>query len=148
MLWIGIALVCLLAIILTIRNSPTTWCKVFVAPSTIPNGGRGVFARVPISKGEIIETCPAIVITERYLHSSGPVQDYVFASAREDGSSLLAHGSCGLFNHSDTPNAAFRTTLSDDVIITATRHIAPGKEIFISYGPDYWQARNQVPTPA
>ncbi len=120
-------------------------CKVYVAQSTVPRAGNGVFARVPLRQGQVIETCPALVLKEEDLEGSGPVKDYVFMSVRRDGTNLLAHGNCGLFNHSDTPNAAFDTTLGDDVIISATQDIAPGEEIFISYGPDYWRARNQVP---
>jgi SET domain-containing protein len=60
---------------------------------------------------------------------------------------VCATGLCSMYNHDDTPNAEWRVVgtprdaYSWRVIVTAIRSIAPGDEIFISYGDDYWKAR-------
>lgn len=57
-------------------------------------------------------------------------EGYVFTWG--DGSTALALGYGSLYNHSYDPNA---TTLEDgdELVITATRRIAVGDEIFINY---------------
>ena len=36
--------------------------KVYVAQSELTDAGRGVFAKVPLLKGEVIEVCPVIAV--------------------------------------------------------------------------------------
>ncbi|MFN3254488.1 MAG: SET domain-containing protein [Ilumatobacter sp.] len=97
-----------------------------------PSGaGRGVFATRMFKKGETIETCPMLIADEdRGDDLESGAEGYVFRWG--DGRTALALGYGSLYNHSYSPNA---TTLEtpDDLVITATRRIEPGDEIFINY---------------
>jgi hypothetical protein len=98
--------------------------------STI-GAGRGVFATRPIARGEVVETCPMLVVDDEQGDAlSIGAEGYVFGWG--DGATALALGYGSLYNHSFTPNA---TTLerSDELVITALRDIAAGDEIFINY---------------
>jgi hypothetical protein len=61
--------------------------------------GRGVFARRPIRKGEVIETCPVLVlpasVVEDFTVGVGP---YVFEWGTDTVALALGFGS--LYNHS------------------------------------------------
>lgn len=114
--------------------------------------GRGIFAARDIRRGEVIEECPLVVAPEE---SWGPaMEDYVFQHS--DGKSALALGMCSLYNHSDEYNAEYQlagsssevsSEGSDDMLrISAMRDIARGEQIFISYGPEWWEGRGRKPT--
>ncbi len=97
-----------------------------------PTGaGRGVFATRAFSTGDEIERCPMLIAddgNEEELEA-GAV-GYVFGWG--EGQTALALGYGSLYNHSYEPNATTLET-SDELIITATRNIAVGDEIYINY---------------
>ena len=94
--------------------------------------GRGVFASSPIARGEVIETCPMLVVDddERGEALSIGAEGYVFGWG--EGGTALALGYGSLYNHSFAPNATTLET-ADELVITALRDIAVGEEIFINY---------------
>ena len=94
--------------------------------------GRGVFARRPIEAGEVIETCPVLVLP------AGSVEDfpagiggYVFEWGR--GKLALALGYGSLYNHSYRPNARYVDLAGRTKLFTAIRDIATGEEITVNY---------------
>jgi SET domain-containing protein len=94
--------------------------------------GRGVFARRPIEAGEVIETCPVLVLP------AGAVEDvpagiggYVFEWGR--GQLALALGYGSLYNHSYRPNACYVDLAGRTKEFTAIRDIAAGEEITVNY---------------
>lgn len=98
--------------------------------STI-GAGRGVFATRAISRGEVIEACPMLVVDDEQGEAlARGAEGYVFGWG--DGATALALGYGSLYNHSFTPNA---TTLEtpDELVVTAVDDIAAGEEIFINY---------------
>ena len=95
--------------------------------------GRGVFAIAAIGAGEVVETCPVLRIPAAQLDAidSTLVFEYYYAW---DGDAGLALGFGSLYNHSNTPNAAYEKQLaSDTLVIRALNPIASGDEITTSY---------------
>jgi len=95
--------------------------------------GRGVFARVSIAKGTVIERVPVIVVpmgeivTER---RQSVVMDHAFEWDRKSIAIALGYG-C-LYNHSYEPNAeVYVSGLTQEFV--ALRRIRPGEEITFNY---------------
>ena len=96
--------------------------------------GRGVFALRPIRKGEIIESCPVLVLPAEAVgnddYKTG-LHDYCFAWGRGTVALVLGYGS--LYNHSYKPNARYDDVTPQTKEFTALRDIAAGEEITINY---------------
>jgi uncharacterized protein len=105
--------------------------KVFVAPSQVH--GRGVYAAQSFQEGEVIEIAPAIRIeTNPVCLDHTELKHYVFGN--DDEETLLALGYVSLYNHSiNNQNARFDVHY-DVVVVSATRHIDQGEELFVNYG--------------
>ncbi|ABN56593.1 MULTISPECIES: SET domain-containing protein [Methanoculleus] len=97
--------------------------------------GRGVFARRDLIPGELIETCPVIVLggaDEQELLDKTHLFDYYFAWG-ELAAVALGYGS--LYNHSRHANADHVCDLlRGEIRISAHRPISRGEEITINYG--------------
>lgn len=97
-----------------------------------PTGaGRGVFALRSFKKGEEIERCPMLIAEEgRGDELESGAEGYVFGWG--DGRTALALGFGSLYNHRYDSNAT-TTEVGDELIISATRKISVGDEIYINY---------------
>ena len=98
--------------------------------------GRCVFTTQALSEGDMIELCPAIILsrsdTEK-IHATG-LHDYYFIWDLNEGSSAIALGYGSLYNHSSSPNAEFETDHSSRMIkIIASRDIEAHEEICLDY---------------
>jgi uncharacterized protein len=94
--------------------------------------GRGVFARRPIEAGEVIETCPVLVLPAGSVEDvSAGIGGYVFEWGR--GRLALALGYGSLYNHSYRPNACYVDLAGRTKVFTAIRDIAAGEEITVNY---------------
>lgn len=107
--------------------------------------GQGVFATRNISKGEIIERCPYVVIDDDDLADANRLQDYLFNSPGQPGDYLCVLGYGMIYNHSYKPNAEWEIDEEDIQFIrfTALKPIADGEEIFQNYGDEYWATRGE-----
>jgi SET domain-containing protein len=100
----------------------------------IKGKGRGVFARRPIAKGEVIESVPVLVMTDDdYAKglSQTPLKDYCFAWGTNQVVLALGYGS--LYNHSYKPNARYEDIGPATKAFVALRTIARGEEITVNY---------------
>ncbi len=110
--------------------------------------GFGVFTREFIPKDTILEECHFI----RYKRDecqSLKINDYVYEMAdsdhtpeddRECNALVLGFGS--IYNHSFENNAHYLFDSEKNVFVyQAIRDIHPGEQIFISYGENWWQTR-------
>ena len=108
--------------------------KIYLAESSIPNADRGVFAKNPISEGELIESCPVIEVSLKDPANSdenGLLVDYFFYFG--DGLAL-ALGFGSVYNHSYEPNATYKKNLEAKTIeFIAIKEIAKGEEITVNY---------------
>lgn len=110
-----------------------------IGASTV--SGRGAFAAETVRKGDIVERCPALEVTDKDV--GGELLNYVFYGSDEK-KRLVAMGNGMLFNHSSTPNVAYYredTGLGAELVIYALRDIARGEELFYNYGDDWWTTR-------
>jgi SET domain-containing protein len=96
--------------------------------------GRGVFARRPIRKGEVIERVPMLVLPvgeDEDAPGWDGLEGYCFVWGRRTLALALGYGS--LYNHSYRPNARYEDVGRQVKVFTALRDIAPGEEITVNY---------------
>ena len=119
-------------------NPPT---KIYVESS--PIHGLGVFASEDINEGEILEVCPVIDMGMRFGDTSHILIDYRF-NWPQGGSpwdkQVVSTGFALLYNHSNTPNAAWRSNLENNTFeFYSIKNIKAGEEVFVWYGDViYW----------
>ncbi len=101
-----------------------------------PKKGRGVFASEDISRGELIEICPVIVLIEKdtRLLDQTILYEYYFLWENGKKATAILLGFGSIYNHSDTPNAETTSDLEEQTIaFTAIQDIKAGEEIVICY---------------
>jgi SET domain-containing protein len=99
--------------------------------------GRGVFAAIAISKGQIIEIAPYIHIpaAEYDRVADTTLSNYWYGA--NGRACAIGLGNTSLYNHSDAPNADYAIrTRSKTIKIVALENMAVGQEICIDYGYD------------
>ena len=106
--------------------------------------GRGVFAARAFAAGEEVEICPSVEVP-RADTSGGVLADYVFDSERGRDAVILVLGYGMLYNHAKDPNLEYEQDDAGVVTFYAVRSIAPGEELTISYGDEWWAARGSEP---
>lgn len=121
------------------KNNPYT-DKISIKKSLIPNSGRGVFANKDFKKGEIIEVCPLITDYKKNF-SNSKIADYTFKSKFKSDQEVIVFGMCSMYNHSNKFNV-HHTQDPENMIYKAARDIKNGEELYVSYGADYWDTRN------
>ena len=107
-----------------------------VCVRTVPGKGRGVFARRPIKKGDLIERAPVLLVPHRSLVGGiySPVLcRFLYLWNKNQVAISLGYGS--LYNHSFEPNAHYEHGRMA-IRYLALRDIVPGEEITINYNGD------------
>ncbi|MDR7133911.1 hypothetical protein J2X06_001095 [Lysobacter niastensis] len=98
--------------------------------------GRGVFASRPITEGEVVELCPALVLTQlRALPRA--LRNYVYCwskLAKGPPSSALALGYGSMYNHDNPSNLRYEALPDTGCMrFIAVRHIEAHEELTINY---------------
>jgi uncharacterized protein len=116
-------------------------CRLMVKKS--PIHGYGVFAAQTIPKGAIIEECHLLYAGE----GQSELWDYYFKGGQER---ILVLGNGSIYNHSEQPNAKHVFDQTNQLMIfSALKRIVAGEEICISYGKNWFDARElMVKTPS
>ncbi len=99
--------------------------------------GRGVYAHSAIKRNQIIERAPVIVMPRSQVSFSRKhvLSFYVWEWTPTTYALALGHGS--LYNHDDDPAVEVTPDYPNaELVYTATRRIAVGEEITISYAGD------------
>ena len=112
-----------------------------------PGRGRGVFAGQDFEEGDLIETCPVIVVpADEGIHLRlTTLGRYSFQWRRGSGV-VLGYGA--LINHSSSPNAAWDRDVDNNVMhFFAVRPIAKGEEITHDYGRRKYRPDSVDPPP-
>src|SRR5581483_11290976 len=111
--------------------------NVYLADSTIPKAGRGVFAARSINNsGEIIETCPVIDLPdkERKLLKNSELYNYYYLWGKQQNHAAIALGFGSLYNHSYEPNATYVKRIDDGLIdFIALKPIKKDEEVTVNY---------------
>ena len=114
--------------------------KISIKNSLISGGGRGVFAEKDFKKGEVIEVCPLITDYKKNFENS-KIKDYTFKSKFKKDQEVIVFGMCSMYNHSNDFNVHHNQD-PENMIYTASRDIKKGEELYVNYGGDYWNSRN------
>jgi hypothetical protein len=132
--------------------------RFYLAPSRLPDGGTGVFAAVPLKKGEWMEIVGVMVECAAVANRcTAYAHDYKFASRIKDNDRyIVPMGFAGMVNHAvngvgmnmkleylrgvtpKNPNAG-------SAVLMVTRDVAKDEELLHHYGADWdkrlgWQA--------
>jgi uncharacterized protein len=121
--------------------------KIYIDRSRIPNSGRGVFARVDIRKGEIIERCPVIEIPpgDTANLTDSIIITYVYHLGKNKTHTLFPLGFGALYNHTYTPNAEYQGVLKEGFInFIAIEDIGKDEEITVNYNPEKSAIKNPL----
>lgn len=107
-------------------------------------GDRGVFAKVDIKAGEVVEVCPLVIDKRSNVPIGTAIDDYVFSAGGDDVA--FSFGYCSFYNHNTPNNVDWRVnTETKTMTLTANTDIRKGEEMFVSYGDTYWVSRGIVP---
>lgn len=121
--------------------------KIYIDNSKIH--GLGVFASEKISTGELIEITPILDMKIPNGQVSDCMIDYRFnwPQGNEPILQAVAWGYGSLYNHSETPNAFWKSNLDNFTFeFYATKDIEKDEEILVYYGDmSYWEdGRNHI----
>lgn len=98
--------------------------------------GRGVFTAKAITKGEIIEICPLIILSEKdkkIIHQTH-LHDYYFDWGETEKECAIALGYGSIYNHDTNPNADYFMNHEDQSItVECIQDIEAGSEITFMY---------------
>jgi hypothetical protein len=120
--------------------------QVYVGPSKIKNAGRGVFAAHNIKKGELIETCPLIIVPKSDMSNLAEsiLVTYFFYFGKNKERLAVALGFGSVYNHSYEPNATYKIKERNQTInFTALGNIQKGDEITVNY--NFGNPKNKAP---
>lgn len=103
----------------------------------VPGKGRGVYSDAPFKEGDIVEICPAIILSheevEHLKHTL--LYEYLFDWGEHGTEECLPCGLGMIYNHSGDANLEWDTNEQDTtVIFSAVRDIPAGEELC----HDYW----------
>jgi SET domain-containing protein len=105
--------------------------RFYVAPSTIPGAGRGLFARVPLSAGDRLVVLGVLVrrgsASDEY---TGFADEYKF---RVGAYLLIPCGVAAVANHSSQPNLT-KVVDGETLFLELTRDVTAGEELCFAYG--------------
>jgi len=121
--------------------------KVIVKRSSLPNAGKGLFAKEFIPKGtRIVEYKGEITTWKEVEHNDGG-NGYIYyvkrnhvidASRTTDALARYANDARGLARVKGLANNAEYTEDGLKVFIESTKDIPAGAEILVDYGKEYW----------
>ena len=116
--------------------------RFYIAESTVPGAGRGLFARVPLSTGDRLAVIGVLVAPDSL---SDQLTAYTDEYKLRLGSLLLIPlGYGGMVNHSADPNLE-KQVEGDSLYLRVTRPVQAGEELFFSYS-DYARQRYGIDT--
>ncbi|AHF17927.1 SET domain-containing protein [Niabella soli] len=121
--------------------------RLFVKTSTLPNAGKGLFAKVDIAKNEIVTEYLGRLAAWKDVEDDFEngyifhINDELVIDASKDKGSFgrYANDATGLTRVKGLTNNAEYFEEDTRVFIRAKRKIAAGNEVFVSYGPGYWK---------
>jgi SET domain-containing protein len=104
--------------------------RFYVAPSTIPGAGRGLFARVPLKAGDRLEVIGVLVPRDSASDGYTAFADeYKF---RAGDYLLIPCGIAALANHSPEPNVG-KVVEGEAVFLELLRDVEAGEELCFAY---------------
>ncbi len=112
--------------------------RFYLADSSIPGGGNGLFAKVSLTQGERFSVIGVLIERDTEADKCTHFADQHKLRIGEKYL-LIPLGYGGMVNHSSTPNME-KVVEGTDLYMAALRDIEAGEELFFSYHP-YAQER-------
>ncbi len=115
----------------------------FIADSTIASAGKGLFTKVMITVGDTIGAYTGMILSDEEVNKPPFIEsDYVLWVCKD--CNIVGEGPTANYvryiNHHAEPNCRIvASTRWKKARIEAIADIQPGEEIFIDYGPYYWE---------
>jgi SET domain-containing protein len=122
--------------------------QLYVKKSTLPNAGKGLFTKKFIPKGTRIIEYKGKVKTWKEVQAEEGDNGYIYYVKRshvidalkiKNSLARYANDARGLERVKNISNNAEYAEDGVRVFIESTKDIPAGSEIFVSYGPEYWQ---------
>ena len=107
--------------------------RFYVAGSTVPGAGKGLFTKVPIQKGERLEVVGVMVRRDSASDRASHFCDHHKFRVGED-LLLIPLGFGAMVNHSLTPNLQ-KVFAGDRLYLEALRDLPADEEVFFTYTP-------------
>jgi len=132
-----------------IKTSVTRPAKqqLVIKKSGLPGAGKGLFTRQAIKKGSLVVEYKGVLTTWKKITDDTKFNGYVFYINRNNVVDAKRHYTAfgryandakGPGRKSGIVNNAHYITRGKKVFIQATKNIAAGSEILVSYGKEYW----------
>jgi uncharacterized protein len=116
--------------------------RFYLDVSTIPGAGAGLFARIPLGKGDRLEVIGVLVPAGSLADVCTRFADrYKF---RLDDLLLIPLCFGGMVNHSKNPNME-KVIEGQSVYLRTTRAISAGEELFFDYGVHFFEVTQTDP---
>ncbi|WP_205514106.1 SET domain-containing protein [Longitalea arenae] len=122
--------------------------QLYVKKSTLPNAGKGLFTKKFIPKGTRIVEYKGRTRTWKEVQADDQESPYIYYVTRnfvidalndKKAMARYANDARGLQRVKNINNNAEYVEDGTRVFIEAAKDIPAGGEIFVSYGPEYWQ---------
>ena len=115
-----------------------------IKQSSIRGIGKGLFALRTLYRGDTIGPYTGLILNDAQCHAEPYVNSHYTLWLCKN-CNIVAEGEQAGYtryiNHSDRPNAQFIvSTRWKKARVAATKRIRPGEEIFLDYGPAFWEA--------
>ena len=127
--------------------------KVQIAENEL-NYGSALFAKIPISKNNVICTFDGVLVPKAYIKKKMYDSDYIFEYSVDskfgfdldvsDANSCLGRFINDCIDKNLHNCEAIETAETHVMKVKATKHIDQGEQIFISYGEQYWISDQQT----
>ena len=121
-----------------------------VKDSSVPNIGKGLFAKRLVRPGDTIGFYEGKKITDKMSEREPYISSRYLVYICEDHwiEGQIDGNYTRFINHSNKPNAELVTSVRwKSARIKALKLIRPGDEVFFDYGEDYWSAIEDELTP-
>ncbi len=121
--------------------------ELYIAESSIPGAGLGLFTKVFIPKGTRVVEYKGKITTWAAVDSQDGLNPYIYfvsdnhvidASKRKKSLARYINDARGMKKIKGLNNNAYYIEEDVRVFIDASKNIQPGEEIFVGYGKEYW----------
>ncbi|MEY2830610.1 MAG: hypothetical protein RIQ33_2468 [Bacteroidota bacterium] len=113
------------------------FAELYIAESNLK--GKGVFTHQFIEEGKTIEVAPMLILppSDNEMLDKSYLYNYYFLWGDDLLQRAIALGYGSIYNHSYTPNMAYKMDFKAETItFVAWRNINPNEELFINYNGD------------